>query len=91
METQAIVRKNCRFFVCRNTKISAKTMLSTLNVKNFIIAGHENSTRDLCGQPLISINRVITSELNITGRLPEAGNLKPNITRPPPEKTYAAI
>ena len=32
-----------------------------------------------------------TSELNITGRLPEAGNLKPNITRPPPEKTCAAI
>ena len=27
------------FFVCKNTKISAKTMFSTLNVKNFIIAG----------------------------------------------------
>ena len=32
-----------------------------------------------------------TSELNITGRLPEAGNLKPNVTRPQPEKTCAAI
>ena len=49
-------------FVCRNTKISAKTMFSTLNVKNFIIAGHEHSTRDSCGQRLISINRVITEQ-----------------------------
>ena len=31
------------------------------------------------------------SSLDITGRLPEAGNLKPNITRPPPEKTCAAM
>ena len=50
------------FFVCRNTKISAKTMFSTLNVKNFIIAGHEHSTRDSCGQRLISINPVITEQ-----------------------------
>ena len=50
------------FFACRNTKISAKTMFSTLNVKNFIIAGHEHSKRDSCGQRLISINPVITEQ-----------------------------
>ena len=32
-----------------------------------------------------------TSEMNISGTLPEAGNLKLIITRPLPEKTYAAI
>ena len=50
------------FFVCRNTKISAKTMFSTLNVKYFIIAGHEHSTPDSRGQRLISINPVITEQ-----------------------------
>ena len=34
-------------------------MFSTLNMKNFIIAGHEHSTRDSRGQRLISINPVI--------------------------------
>ena len=48
--------------MCRNTKISAKTVFSTLNVKNFIIAGHEHSTRDLCGHRLISIKPVITEQ-----------------------------
>ena len=37
-------------------------MFSTLNVKNFITAGHEHSTRDSCGQRLISINPVITEQ-----------------------------
>ena len=37
-------------------------MFSTLNVKNFIIAGHEHSTRDSCGERLISINRVIPEQ-----------------------------
>ena len=32
-----------------------------------------------------------TSEMNITGTLPEAGNLKLITTRPLPEKTCAAI
>ena len=50
------------FFVCRNTKISAKTMFSTLNMKNFIIAGHEHSTHDSRGQHLISINPVVTEQ-----------------------------
>ena len=40
----------------------------------------------LCKKPC-----VYNSELNITGRLPEAGNLKPNITRPLPEKTCTAM
>ena len=34
---------------------------------------------------------VLTSETNIAGRLPEAGNLKLIITRPQTEKTYAGI
>ena len=55
-------KETVAFFVCGNTKISAKTMISTLNVKNFIIAGHEHSTRDSCGQRLISINPVITEQ-----------------------------
>ena len=37
-------------------------MFSTLNVKNFIIAGHKHSTRDSCEQHLISINPVITEQ-----------------------------
>ena len=37
-------------------------MFSTLNMKNSIIAGHENSTRDLRGQRLISINPVVTEQ-----------------------------
>ena len=36
-------------------------------------------------------NQVTISEMNITGRLPEAGNLKLTITRLLPEKTFAAI
>ena len=37
-------------------------MFSTLNMKNFIIAGHEHSTRDSRGQRLISINPVVTEQ-----------------------------
>ena len=33
-------------------------MFSTLNMKNFIIAGHEHSTRDSRGQRLISISHL---------------------------------
>ena len=47
-----------------DTKILAKTMFSTLNVKNFIIAGHEHFTPYSCGQRLISINPVITEQNN---------------------------
>ena len=37
-------------------------MFSTLNMKNFIIAGHEHSTRDSRGQRLISINPVVNEQ-----------------------------
>ena len=37
-------------------------MFSTLNMKNFIIAGHEHSTGDSRGQRLISINPVVTEQ-----------------------------
>ena len=36
-------------------------MFSTLNMKNFIIAGHEHSTRDSRGR-LITINPVVTEQ-----------------------------
>ena len=39
-------------------------MFSTLNMKNYIIAGHENSTRDSRGQRLISINPVAAEQNN---------------------------
>ena len=37
-------------------------MFSTLNMKNFIIAGHEHSMRDSRRQRLISINPVVTEQ-----------------------------
>ena len=37
-------------------------MFSTLNMKNFIIAGHEHSTRDSRERCLISINPVVTEQ-----------------------------
>ena len=37
-------------------------MFSTLNTKNFIIAGHEHSTRDSREQRLISINQVVIEQ-----------------------------
>ena len=44
-------------------------MFSTLNVKNFIIAGHEHSTRDSCG-PL---------NYNRSGTISQGGKLKPTL------------
>ena len=35
-------------------------------MKNFIIAGHEHSTRDSRGQRLISINPVVTEQNQLT-------------------------
>ena len=37
-------------------------MFSTLNMKKFIIAGHEHSTRDSRGRRLISINPAVTEQ-----------------------------
>ena len=49
------------FFVCRNTKTSAKIIVFKIeNFEQFYIAGREHSTRDSRGQRLISINPVVT-------------------------------
>ena len=50
------------------------------------------SLQESCGSRFRLISRLfgclkcLLLLINITGRLPEARNLKPNITRPPPEK-----
>ena len=53
-------KKELSSFLCVEAQKYRQKKFSTLNVKNFIIAGHEHSTRESCGQRLISINLVLT-------------------------------